>query len=331
MLANLEMQIEATPSDRGAWLVYADALQTLGDPRGELIVRSMAHASNEHIVEEHRRTLFGDTPGLMTIDEFELFLSTVRWRHGFVESGVLRVENESAARLPNICAALLSAPIARFLSMLDIPECGSGLDQDDDFTGLFPAILLAGADKRIKHLRLGDFDRGLGDLTNLWGSLSKLESLYLRGSRCILGRIVAPQLERLQIRTISAAELEAIASGVMPKLVDLTITIAGSASGATNATLIKLFERADLACLRRLNITGAGVTVDALAALASSRLLQTLEYVCLPGGTLGDGDVKRLSIYAPAFSRLKELNLTSHRFTLKGLLAMGGAFKAFVG
>jgi uncharacterized protein (TIGR02996 family) len=48
---DLEMRLLSNPDDAGTWLVYADALQRRGDPRGEVIVLGERIAQGDHSVD----------------------------------------------------------------------------------------------------------------------------------------------------------------------------------------------------------------------------------------------------------------------------------------
>ena len=118
--AELESQILEDPEDPAAYLVYADWLQTAGDPRGKLIAADAAlaadpasealAASAAAILEEHRDALLGTPAGApISFD----------WHYGFWRAAHLG----SFGWSPNPAhddhvARLVGSPSARFLRKL---------------------------------------------------------------------------------------------------------------------------------------------------------------------------------------------------------------------
>lgn len=110
--AAIEAQIAASPDDPAAYLVYADWLQTRGDPRGAWItlhsVKGLAaREAIKAFLGEHRAAVLG---GIEPFVEREHALLEVEWFMGFVRSA--RISEYADARL---LRALLEAPCGAFV------------------------------------------------------------------------------------------------------------------------------------------------------------------------------------------------------------------------
>src|SRR5215204_2997850 len=105
------MQPPSLDAPNADWLVYADALQQAGDPRGELM--GLAHAVAEgKITADVRdayvkeRGLLGDAAEFLRAYDFDWRLSGVRVRVG--------------AGDPNVVAPLLASPLGRELRAITL-------------------------------------------------------------------------------------------------------------------------------------------------------------------------------------------------------------------
>src|ERR1043165_6551684 len=88
--ADLEAAIVADPEDEGPYLVYADWLQSRGDPRGELIIVLHALATargpawaklrirEQELLSRYRQVLLGPASGNHDTGRFD-------WRRGFID------------------------------------------------------------------------------------------------------------------------------------------------------------------------------------------------------------------------------------------------------
>jgi uncharacterized protein (TIGR02996 family) len=119
----LEAAIEAQPDDRATYLVYADALERAGDPRGKWITLNdavmqrpddaeLARAMAAYL-EEHELYLLGELATEVRSKAVE-----VRWAFGFVRS--LRVAHQPTAKVVAIVEAIAKLPACRFLRELVI-------------------------------------------------------------------------------------------------------------------------------------------------------------------------------------------------------------------
>ena len=115
----LEAMILADPDEPASYLVYADALQAAGDPRGELIALQAARATEREsrelqaaevaLLEAHRETL-----GVANIEHCD-----ADWFCGFWRGLYLGAADMSAEpALDDVAARLLASPSAKFLRAL---------------------------------------------------------------------------------------------------------------------------------------------------------------------------------------------------------------------
>lgn len=110
----LEAHIAAAPDDRSGYLVYADWLQTRGDPRGAWITLHTATGLGAPealaaFLAQHRDALLGP---------FAAYAPKVEWFMGFVKSAQIAGPNAAA-----IARALLESPCGAFVRELAFLEC----------------------------------------------------------------------------------------------------------------------------------------------------------------------------------------------------------------
>src|SRR5512146_1820960 len=98
--AELEAKLFDNPRDPEARLVYADLLQSQGDPRGELIALQHRgkHADAEAYLEEHRDALLGPLARFgKTFDHDSKPAFT--WHLGFIRSARIGYDSNAAGDL----------------------------------------------------------------------------------------------------------------------------------------------------------------------------------------------------------------------------------------
>lgn len=127
---DFDRAILANRDDPAPWLVYADALQAAGDPRGELIVVQEARArapkdkalvkAEDKLLDAHYRAFVGDA----LLDCLEERTVEVTWKNGFFDTASVREpfdggwEDEPAD--PPTTLTVFDSPSARFLDALTI-------------------------------------------------------------------------------------------------------------------------------------------------------------------------------------------------------------------
>jgi uncharacterized protein (TIGR02996 family) len=322
--AALAKQIDADPSDAGAWAVYADWLQGEGDPRGELATvqerlrakpKDKALASAEKaLLKQHAEAIVGDLavyltrsekkdiPGVLAKQPLEPEFRSVDgsnvpvrviWRGGFFEEVFVGDPGEDW-----------------------IPYRGKGGDDDEDGDGdgiasidvaeLLGKVLDQPAARFLTSLRLGmpnAWDDGSTDFSDVFKVLAKhdatkrLRSLYI-------GDIASEESECSWIDPGNPSKL-------YPALAKLrTLTIRGGSG-------LELGKIA-LPELRELRIVTGGLDKSNLKAICAAKWpkLETLELWIGTSRYGGDVALKDLAplLGGKPFPKLKHLGLRNCEF-----------------
>ena len=241
----------ATPTlddPKDSWLVYADALQSAGDARGELIMLSAAVADGsgssdrDAYLERHADELFGSlAPHRAKLD--------IDWQ--WCVPRVLSVEIEPQDDAKALVQAVLDSPLGTTMQTLRIVaqtprlkrvELGPALGRVSEqlppsCTGL---ELIDARAKQSRILVSSDYDPGrnlveFGSLNMLWAipHLQKLHLYVADTAQIKLGKIDAPQLRDFALLGLRWAEpyggptsmSEAFAAASWPKLERLALRI----------------------------------------------------------------------------------------------------------
>jgi uncharacterized protein (TIGR02996 family) len=340
--AALVAAIAADPEARAPYLVYADWLQSRGDPRGELIViqhelskspgnKKMLRAAEE-LLEAHAAEILGPLAECMDL------LEQVDWYMGFIRACKLRQTMDrfdgDLADLPveQVLAGLLQGP-GRFIQRLTV---GIVRMDDNNYGGVCEVI---GAQPRptLRALYLGDFDReetelnwsSIGDASPLYAALPNLRELTLRSGGMTLGAIELPELRAFTTVTggLDDAAARAIAAASWPKLERLSLQFGPARAGdATNEVEVvrPLLAGAGLQRLTHLGITNCDFTDAVCAALPGAAILPRLEQLDLCMGSMSDAGAEALAAHREAFSRLKLLDVDDNFLTTAGLQLLEG-------
>jgi uncharacterized protein (TIGR02996 family) len=313
------------PQDPRTYLVYADWLQSQGDPRGELIaaqvaLETAAGAERERLERRAEEILAAHERFLPGVDEQH---ATVTWRRGFFES--VRFDNredwmDSDFELWPTVRAVFAQSAAQL-----VREMRVGIvrweHQDEDVPRLLRLVAELGFAGRLQELVLGDIDEDvdlahhtLGDLSELGRSYGGLRALSVRGWQFQLGSLALPELRRLTVQTcgLSQANLASVLQQPRPQLEELELWFGSALYGATcgpDDLRPLLEEPGRFPKLRALGLMNAEFTSALCEALARSPLLRQLETLDLSMGTLDDAGAEVLLARAPAFAHLDWLDL----------------------
>jgi uncharacterized protein (TIGR02996 family) len=312
--AELASAIVENPDDADAYAVYGDWLESVGDPRGQLIAlqRTQRTAKKaEAFLAAHETDFLGPLAA-----HRKAFV----WANGFIRAALL--PGDAA----EVVEALFEHPSGRFVVEL-------GFVPTDDMTETFAAVARAPR-PTVRAFRLEDesiFDSGrephpahvdVGDLGALWRALPRLASFYIDISGFALGTIDAPCLASFGIGTdgLSTADARAIAQIAAPKLAALDVDVGEPDRGASATVddLAPLLQRTDLPELRHLGIGCAHFADELVELLASSKLLPQLDELRLTGGALTDAGAAVLAKHRAAFRHLKTLDLDQNYLTEAG-------------
>ncbi len=330
----LEARIVDEPDDLVAWQVYADHLQSQGDPVGELIVLQLAATkdpSSKTKTPAQRAFLKAFTkhaPRLLgTLVEHggstkDPSAPPMIWRNGVlrrVELGAtpshLDPSGHLAAPQGKRLAALLPHPATAMLGEVAV-RCP---DQADAASVLSSLIAF-----RPRLLELELFARGeLGELSALWDALPGLRRVTLGAHTFELGDLELPRARRVEVLplTLSAASMRAIAAAPWPVLERLEVRFGGVdlPPHAAMRDVAPLLARTDMPALTTLKLRGSPYAGAILRAIADGPLAEQLELVDLSGGNYNPHDLAYVAERKKRFTKLRELWMASTTATLRSV------------
>jgi uncharacterized protein (TIGR02996 family) len=354
----LEAKLIETPHDGDLRMVYADLLQSTGDPRGELIVLAQRGANVDDYIAKHEDVLLGPLARFKkTFDHDSQDAFT--WHHGFIKSAKIGYESNSAGDIDEdsdectadkVVAALLQHPSALLLEELTITM--NMLDDGMYFRDVINAIAQYGA-PALRTLRLGEYQQagpggvdngydyenswaGLGDASALWKAVPRLEHLRIQlnlGSASAngndeIGVFDLPRLKTLEVITggMNAACARSFAAGKLPaaESIDLWFGSNNYGGDATVKDLEPLLAGDNVPKLRSLGLQNAEFADDIVQALAPSKLLARIESLSLAHGLMTDAGTQAIVAHADAFKHLKQLDLSNNYITSDGIAAVRG-------
>lgn len=300
----LEAQIEAAPTDDGAYVILGDLLQLEGDPRGELIALDAAYlrGSDRSTWSRRRTEILEQHLELQPRVAINLHYS---WHLGYVRRITLGTS-------PNF-GQVFGHPSLRFVTELVFldPRSGSGfvslLVEACEQTPLLRSLAIGDPDRR-HHFWPGE--RTVFDLPTLVAPLPRLEELYacepveigeapcLRWIRLVgdpdagerLGAAKLPALEILSLRDVErVAHLTWLIANPPPRLRELELI------GLPGSELLPALVGSPLlAQLRRLRLWNAGLTLDH-ARRITPEAFGHLDLLDLSDPLLDDATIAQLS------------------------------------
>lgn len=345
----LEKAILDDPSNVDAYLVYADYLQTQGDPRGELITLFHQNKIDEAnaFIEKHAAELYGPLlPYRKVLDGSGA--SAFTWRLGFIRSarvGYCAYSSDDAkdgdedATSDRAVAALLSHPSGMFLEELVVTI--NMLEDGGYFEPVVHAIAKHGA-PALRRLRLGEFIHagpggaedgyeyeiswtGIGDATELWKALPRLEKLELQvglgstsagGNQDRFGTIELPKLKSLEIVTGGMSQdcARSLAAANWPALESMHLWFGSNnyGAGGTVDDIAPILDGERLPKLERLGLMNAEFTDDICARLPGAKVLPRLKDLSLAYGMMTDAGAKSLLESPKAFAHLGSLDVSAN-------------------
>lgn len=350
----LEAQLIADPDNRDAALVYADELQTHGDPRGELallqdegktaeanalIARYPEHflgplASYTRCLDGDRRTVF-------------------EWRRGFIHRARLGYDVSTVGSISSAEGLSLEAGLEALLrhpsgALLHALTLATNLTGDGMYFGPPLAVLARVGAPALRHLRLGAFsflggpDRDDGDveyeiswvrfaaMRELWPAVPRLESLTLQGllDGEELAGLAAPTLRHLTIVSggVSGSNVRAIMQASWPRLESLELWFGSPDYGASGSIddLAPLFDGARFPALQSLGLLNATFANELPAQLAKAQVLPRVKKLGLGLGALTDDGAAQLVRNKPTFAHLETLDLSRSLLTDHGVELVAG-------
>ncbi|MFT3697070.1 MAG: TIGR02996 domain-containing protein [Kofleriaceae bacterium] len=334
----LEQAIESNPDDKTAYSVYADWLQSQGDPRGELVALSLAGGDTTAAqakvlgpLAEYAKTFDGNDGDTFT------------WKNGFIDSAFLSHNTYSKPQgdLTKGLQLLLDHPAARFLREL---RFAFNNDPNEDNCQSLIDVLAAQPRPTIKSLFFGDIkyagaardeDQGedteiswysVGNLSELWKSVPNLEKLIVTSGSAEsamaggtqLGELNLPKLKHLEFRTggLEKSNFDAIVASQTPALEHLDVWIGREDYGCSVGTdeIANLVSRQDIPKLKHLGIMNCEFVDEIVGLLTESTLVRGLRELDLSLGCLTDDGVEQLTSDDLAWS-LDKLDVSRNLLT----------------
>jgi uncharacterized protein (TIGR02996 family) len=318
--ADLEAAILAAPHDPQAYLVYADWLQSQGDPRGELIVlqHEDRDLANAHL-DKHRETFLGRF-ATQTPETFDL-----EWRFGYIQSAtigweIFSGENEDDPSSKQL-ADFLRLESARFLETLSL---GPTAHEDELMLEELAGAIEETKPIMLRRLHLGDTSDW--DISGTYTRMPNSESirgmrdLTLRGGSVTLSDdIDLPELVSFTVETggLGAHEITQIANAKWPKLESLEIWFGDPNYGASGGIeqLAPILEGRGLANLRSLGLRNCPFADELVGALAGSNILKQIHTLDLSMGNLSDAGLQTMLDVKDRFGHLQRLVLDDNALT----------------
>ena len=332
----LEATVREHRDDPAPYLVYADWLQSQGNPLGELLV--LAQRNKKKPAEALAKKITSLPSDMVQVESrFGV------WRSLAINNTV----DHSDAKwdpLPMV-RALFGSPLCFALEELRL-----GMfrwDFHDEPAVIAEAGKHAWA-KDLVRLFVGDVDRdidmahhAIGDVGKaITKSFPKLRSLKLRsgaqewrgGSETFgLGGLDLPQLTELVIETcaMSTKRMKALTSAKLPALEKLEIWFGSTTHEqiTKSATVAPVWDGKTFPKLKSLGLCNTEMARDFIGLVAASKLAPQLEVLDFSRSTLDDDELRELAAAAKQFPKLKRLILDDTYVTSAGTKAAKAAFK----
>jgi hypothetical protein len=337
-------------------MVYADWLQSEGDPRGELIVVQHALESKDEkklrdraaaILDEHGPMLLGPlrehakTMDSKQADAFSL-------RRGFLDS--VRISYNSYAAddqpfdAPQFLADVLKHPSAALLREIVLAELNTGeWSNEHGSSQVYQPLIDAIANAKpqaLRDLTVGEYEypddteiswTWIGSLAEIWGACPRLRTLRVQGGSIELGKIVAPELESAAFVTggLPQKAVRSIASASWPKLERLEVWLGAEEYGAggTLEDVLPILDGKGLPKLKHLALKNCEFGDEIAASIGKSKILAQLDTLDLSMSILTDQGAQAMSSTASAFAHLSLLDVSDGYLGNEGVRLVEGLAK----
>lgn len=291
--------IEADPDDIENYRVYADWLESNGQPRGQLIqlellrARLTDRAKLDHLdrkidayVETHRKAFLGALKSWLSVRYSRNRHGELIWRYGFIHRAVISHYEEPAQRLRE----LIASASGRFVVELELR-----IDVLDALLERMPASLRA-LDIVVDEI----------DLSKRWPALAQLHRLGLHINTPTLGVIDLPGLRKLSITSHIVERLE---PPVLPSLETLQFH-----DGPSAATILSFLDRLE-APVTKLVLEHVASADDIVGRLADTRIGRQLAEVTLPQSSYFTEDGVRRWLENPPPHKLARIDVRENRLS----------------
>lgn len=291
----LEVAIEQSPDDPGAYLAYARWLEAKGDVRGEVIVKHVAKPNDRSLIQKHREYLLGD---LASGEAPQVF-----WQFGVMNR--VQIVAMSGAEAADDLEGVLSLPSGRFVRELEVSVMqGSG--DGETLQGCVDLLVKGKSPVTLRALALGGEgdDARTGKIAPLAKAFPLLQRLTLFGDKHELGKNVSwLVLRELTIggEGLTKSVIKDLLSSRMSKLEQLTLC-PGLELEAKDLAPLLASDR--FPALKHLGVIGCDFLDELVPMLSKSKLFPQLSSL-----DLTKGEVEADAFASGNFSHLKELKL----------------------
>lgn len=326
---HLEELVQQNPDDPAPYLVLADALNEVGDPRGELI--SVQHAQAEHPADAKLRAR--ERKLLSAFNLPDPAHVKLQWRWGFVRHASFRHENPVDLHFDptGLARDVFQMPMAAVIEKVSV-----GMMRWDNLAFDLPSMLREAAKhawvKRLRALQLGHFNGAellphpIGDISMIARAFPALQTLSIRSGEFTLGALDLPALTDLQIETccLSKARLRAVTHGQLPALQRLELWFGSLASGCDVGVdaLSRILDGGSFRNVKHLGLRNSEVTDALCEAMPAAGILPQLEVLDLSMGMMTDRGARALTKRPGAFAHLQMLNVDDNFLTEAGRAAL---------
>jgi uncharacterized protein (TIGR02996 family) len=335
----LEAKLIDNPGDVDARLIYADFLQSKGDPRGELIV--LQHRGKDAEADAYIAAHADELVGPLKLFERTWDHKPTRafeWHLGFIRSALIGYESHTdrpdkedgdelddldhkEARADRAVAALLTHPSAMLLESLTVRM--NMLDDGMYFDPVLQALAEHGA-PALRTLRLGEFQQaGPGgvqndyDYENSWAGFGNGTAVWAK----------LPRLENLRLQmNFGGYSTQGITDEIgefdLPKLAHLEVV-----TGGMSRFCLRSFASGKLPALRFIDLWigsnnyGSDGSVEDLAPLLAGDNVPSLTHLGIINCEFTD-DVVTALVHSKLLPRLRELSLAHGMMTDAGAAAL---------
>jgi uncharacterized protein (TIGR02996 family) len=321
----LEAQCLASPDSPAPWEVYADWLESRGDPRAAIAARHRAGGRVDRLVREQLLGIADDDDveeELRGASDHEIELD-FELRFGFVRHASIKVKYDAGIELEVAVRRFLSAPVARFVDSLRFGL--AAFEGDNDWAPVLRAVVESAQAPRMRALAFDDFtseDSELswveyGDFSELLPRLPALEHLKIRsGGGGTLGRLVMPAMKSFVRESggLKRTELVEICGAQWSNLEHLEIWTGATNYGAEASCddFERVLAARDLPRLRHLGIVNSQLSDELVPVLARSRVLPQLESLDVSRGIGAEALADALVEHAAAFRHLAAIDLSGN-------------------
>ncbi|MFT3835737.1 MAG: hypothetical protein QM723_01920 [Myxococcaceae bacterium] len=291
---------------QGAWEVYADWLQSQGDPKGELAALVMKKPERVNAwLKPRRPALFGELAMLLEDSTIEVR----QWHPGFVKTLKVKPNPDNNDDLGVLLTELLAAPICTFVDGLIVNDSASV------WAGGLEALVKSAQAQRLTRLEVSSTDGEGGDLSKILPRLPKLERLTIDGDNIT---VAEKNLELPNVTSLTWSvqalgdEPRILARAKLPKLSRFELAVGYEEEGdfeiADELAPVKCISKLlSAGTLRELVLSGLTFDETRLEQLLESDGLTKLHLLDLDACFVQHDAVEMLREHVPLLQRIAQV------------------------